>query len=185
MQERSIARTEPCAETAGCPAGTSCRFAPCLVPAAARQALQQHLQLTLPVQSVQNPGWAPLERRRAAQASSGSGALPHSTHSTHLLRLLERGGAAHALAVVAQRQGGGALQRVCHVRHRLLRHLGWVHDGGLQQAAHALEDAEQRNVDIPLAVGGNLLLQELVPRQVAVAEVELDLRWGHGQRVGE
>ncbi len=96
--------------------------------------------------------------------------------STHLNGLLESGGSAHALAVGAQSQRGGALEGVSHICHRLLRHLGDVVDCGLQQAAHALENAEQRNVHVAVGVGGNLLLQKLVARQVAVAEVELDLR---------
>lgn len=54
-----------------------------------------------------------------------------------------------------------------------------LQDGARKTGPHR-EDAEQRDVDIALRVGGDALAQELVARQVAVAEVELDLQRGRG-----
>ena len=69
-------------------------------------------------------------------------------------------------------------------RHGAPADLGGVGDGGLEQGADAGEDAEQRHVYIALRVGGHRLAQELVARQVAVAEVKFDLTQGQGGGAG-
>ena len=59
---------------------------------------------------------------------------------------------------------------------------GWLHlvllraVGQPQQRAHAREGAEQAERDEAIGVPADRLQQKLVPGEVALAEVELDLR---------
>ncbi len=48
--------------------------------------------------------------------------------------------------------------------------------GDLQQSAHARERAQQRDGDEAIGVASDRVQQELVPGEVALAEVEFDLR---------